>query len=62
MQPDAELLHPDHGSNVFGHYRIRKGDVEAGFAQADVIVEGDYQTPAQEHAYLQPEAGAGLHR
>jgi len=25
--------------------------------QADVIIEGDYHTPAQEHAYLQPEAG-----
>ncbi len=57
MQDDAPLLHPDTGSNTFCHYRIRKGDVEAAFAQADVIVEGDYHTPAQEHAYLQPEAG-----
>ncbi len=57
MQEDAPLLHPDRGSNVFQHYRIRKGDVEAAFAQADVIVEGEYRTPAQEHAYLQPEAG-----
>jgi CO/xanthine dehydrogenase Mo-binding subunit len=38
-------------------YKIRKGDVEAGFAQADVIVEADYKAPGQEHAYLQPEAG-----
>ena len=30
---------------------------DAGFAKADVIVEGEYQTPVQEHAYLQPEAG-----
>jgi len=57
MREDAPLLHPDRGSNVFQHYRIRKGDVEAAFAQADVIVEGEYRTPAQEHAYLQPEAG-----
>ena len=28
-----------------------------GFAKADVIVEGEYHTPVQEHAYLQPEAG-----
>ncbi len=28
-----------------------------GFAAADVIIEGEYRTPAQEHAYLQPEAG-----
>ncbi len=57
MQPEAVLLHPDHGSNVFTHYRIRKGDVDSAFAQADVIIEGEYRTPAQEHAYLQPEAG-----
>ncbi len=54
---EAIQLHPDHGSNVFGHYRIRKGDTEVAFAGADVIIEGVYQTPAQEHAYLQPEAG-----
>jgi CO/xanthine dehydrogenase Mo-binding subunit len=59
MQEDAVLLHPDRGSNIFTHYRIRKGDVEDGFAKADVIVEGEYHTPAQEHAYLQPEAGVG---
>ena len=57
MQPDAVLLHPDRGSNVFTHYRIRNGNVEDALAKADVVVEGDYRTPAQEHAYLQPEAG-----
>lgn len=57
MQPEAVLLHPDRGSNVFCHYRIRKGDVDAAFKQADVIIEGEYRTPAQEHAFLQPEAG-----
>lgn len=53
------LLHPDRGSNTFCHYRIRKGDIEAGFEKADVIIEGEYRTPVQEHAYLQPEAGLG---
>ena len=55
----AALLHPDAGSNVFCHYQIRHGDVQAGFAKADVIVESEYRTPAQEHAYLAPEAGLG---
>jgi CO/xanthine dehydrogenase Mo-binding subunit len=59
MQEDALLLHPDRGSNIFCHYCIRKGDVENGFSKADVIIEGEYHTPAQEHAYLQPEAGIG---
>jgi len=57
---DAVLLHPDRGSNTFCHYRIRKGDVDRAFETADVIVEGEYRTPAQEHAYLQPEAGLGF--
>lgn len=59
MQDGSVLLHPDKGSNIFGRYRIRKGDVEKAFEESDVIVEGVYQTPAQEHAYLQPEAGLG---
>lgn len=59
MQEGAILLHPDRGSNIFCHYRIRKGNVEEAFAKADVIIEGEYHTPSQEHAYLQPEAGLG---
>jgi CO/xanthine dehydrogenase Mo-binding subunit len=59
MQKDAVLLHPDRDSNIFCHYRIRKGNVEDAFTKADVIVEGEYHTPSQEHAYLQPEAGLG---
>jgi len=51
------LIHPDRESNEFTHFRIRKGSIDDGFKQADVIVEDDYYTPVQEHAYLQPEAG-----
>jgi CO/xanthine dehydrogenase Mo-binding subunit len=57
MKPGSTLLHPDKGSNVFCHYRIRKGDLETAFSEADVVVQGEYRTPAQEHAFLQPEAG-----
>lgn len=58
MKPDAPILHPDRGdTNICVHYKIRKGDVDAAFSQADVIIEGEYHTPVQEHAYLQPEAG-----
>jgi CO/xanthine dehydrogenase Mo-binding subunit len=59
MRPDAPKLHPELESNVFSHFRVRKGDVDEAFARSDVIVEGEYRTPAQEHAYLQPEAGLG---
>ncbi len=58
MKPDAPRIHEEIGeSNICVHYKIRKGDVEQGFAKADVIVESEYRTPVQEHAYLQPEAG-----
>ncbi len=54
---DEVILHPWHGSNILHKIQIRKGDMEAGFADADVIIEGDYDLPYQEHAFLQPEAG-----
>lgn len=58
MRPDSPLIHPERSdSNICVNYKIRKGDVEAGFAQAGVIVESEYHLPFQEHAYLQPEAG-----
>ncbi len=63
LAPGAPLVHPERGeSNVLLHYKIRHGDIEEGFARADVIVEHTYTTPPQEHAYLQPEAGVGLVR
>ncbi len=58
MGAAAPVLHPERGdSNICVHYKIRKGDIQKGFASADVIVESEYHTPVQEHAYLQPEAG-----
>jgi CO/xanthine dehydrogenase Mo-binding subunit len=58
MQPNAPRLHPELGdSNVCVLDKIRKGNVESAFEVAEVIVESQYQTPFQEHAFLQPEAG-----
>ena len=53
------MLHPENGldTNAYTHYVIRKGDPDAAWSQAAVIVESDYEFPYQEHAYLQPEAG-----
>ncbi|MBK7177809.1 MAG: xanthine dehydrogenase family protein [Chloroflexi bacterium] len=58
MQDDV-VLQPWHGSNVLKKYQIRKGDMAAGWAAADVVIEGEYKLPYQEHAFLQPEAGVG---
>ncbi len=57
LEPGAPLVHPQHGTNVLLHQKIRKGDVEAAFAQADIVLTGTFTTSWQEHAYLQPDAG-----
>jgi CO/xanthine dehydrogenase Mo-binding subunit len=54
LKPGAPIL-KDWGTNYFiyeGHHcrRVRFGDVEKGFAEADYIVEGRYQTSPIEHA------------
>ena len=56
-EEDAYLLHPGKESNIYESYRIRKGNLEKAFREADVVVESEYHTPVQEHAFLQPEAG-----
>ncbi|HEV8639173.1 MAG TPA: molybdopterin cofactor-binding domain-containing protein, partial [Chloroflexota bacterium] len=53
----APLVHPERGTNLLYHARIRKGDVGRGFADADVVLDGAFGTGWQEHAFLQPEAG-----
>ena len=50
---EAPLVHKS--GNLLKHIKVRKGDVEAGFAQADHIFEDTYHTPAMEHAFLEPE-------
>ncbi|HUW97173.1 MAG TPA: molybdopterin cofactor-binding domain-containing protein [Anaerolineae bacterium] len=55
LAPDSPQIHPD--GNTHHIAQIRKGDVEKGFREADVVVEGTYSTPFIEHAYLEPEAG-----
>ena len=55
------------GGNLFNKMVLRKGDADRGFAEADVIVEGEYETGYQEHAYIEtqgaiavPEENGGL--
>jgi len=56
---DAQKLfvHPEFKTNLCSHFQVRKGNIKEAFTRADVIIEDDYSTPVQEHAFLQPEAG-----
>ena len=40
--------------NTFKKFLIEKGDVDAAWSQADFIVEGEYETGAQEQLYIEP--------
>ncbi|HAH07647.1 MAG TPA: hypothetical protein DCM05_14185 [Elusimicrobia bacterium] len=51
----AVLRAPD---NLFKDVRIDKGDIAAGFAAADIVVEGEYRVPHQEQAYIEPNGMA----
>src|SRR4051812_44150863 len=40
--------------NIFKHYSVNKGDVDKAFASGVVVVEGEYETGAQEQLYIEP--------
>ena len=52
---DAVKIKPE--GNVFSRFFNEKGDVDEAFKTCDVVVEGCYTVPPQEHAYIEPEAG-----
>ncbi len=54
-QQAAPLLDPEKSGQVFKEITIEKGDLEQGFALADVVVEGEYRTGRQEHVYIEPQ-------
>ena len=67
MKPDAPVLHdfiytdgvepkPKKASNVAKRFEFAIGDLEAGFAAADVIVEREYTTKPVHQAYIEPHA------
>jgi CO/xanthine dehydrogenase Mo-binding subunit len=40
--------------NIFKTYLVSRGDVEAASAAAEVVVEGEYESGAQEQLYIEP--------
>jgi xanthine dehydrogenase molybdenum-binding subunit len=52
-QADAPVLHEK--GNLLKHIKVRKGDMEQGFAEAGLILDETFHTPMTEHAFLEPE-------
>ncbi len=67
MQPDAPLLDdtmftrgvepkPEKPSNIALRMTSKLGDIEAGFKQADIIIEHEFNTAATHQGYIEPQA------
>ncbi len=67
MAKDAPILHPDlgtyaripdilpePGTNVANRTIIRKGDPDKAFAEAEVVVEGEFSFPPGDHVAMEP--------
>jgi CO/xanthine dehydrogenase Mo-binding subunit len=67
MAADAPVLHPHMftqglderpslPSNIAKKNKLARGDLDAGFAEADVVVEARYETRAVHQGYIEPHA------
>jgi len=62
---DAPILHPamrtkgaaaGEPSNVASRMELKRGDLDAGFAEADLVVEREFRTPMVHQGYIEPHA------
>ena len=61
LRAGAPVLHEDRpGGNLLKHIKVNKGEVETGFARADVVIDRTYRTPTTEHMFLEPECAIGV--
>lgn len=57
--PFAGLINKgDRPSNICSHFKLRRGDIERGFAEADFIFEDTFRSPAVQHVPLEPRVAA----
>jgi aldehyde oxidoreductase len=57
LAPGAPFIHPHRAENVLVRGRVVRGNVEKALAEADAVVEGEFETGFVEHACIEPEAG-----
>lgn len=54
----ASLVHPENPEgNIVVRQEMKRGNPDAAFADADLVIENTYTTPFNEHSYLETEAG-----
>jgi CO/xanthine dehydrogenase Mo-binding subunit len=53
------ILNTQEGTNFCNHFKLRKGDVDKGFAEADYVFEDVFRSPAVQHVTLEPHVSIG---
>ena len=53
-ETEQPVLDPEASDVILKALSIDKGNLEAGFAAADLVIEGTYRTGHQEHVYIEP--------
>jgi CO/xanthine dehydrogenase Mo-binding subunit len=53
-EPGVPVFDPEQSTTSCKDILIEKGDLDAGFAAADQVIEGTYRTGHQEHVYIEP--------
>ncbi|HOU53285.1 MAG TPA: xanthine dehydrogenase family protein molybdopterin-binding subunit [Myxococcota bacterium] len=62
LREDAPLLHPEYGDNCVVHHKVRRGNHQDPLADADEVIEAEFETQFIEHAYLEPESALAIPR
>jgi selenium-dependent xanthine dehydrogenase len=57
-QDDVPQIHEK--GNLLKHIKVRKGDMDAGFAKADVVLEHTFHTQTTDHAFIEPECSIAV--
>ena len=58
IQAGAPALHEKFPNNIFKHAKLRHGDMDAAFAEADEIFEDTFTSPVAQQASLEPHVSA----
>ncbi len=61
-EPLPAVYDPLESEQEFAHFNLLNGDIEAGFAEADLIIEGEYRVGHQEQLYIENQAMIGVPR
>ena len=58
----SPAFNPVPGTNIANLFNLRKGDIDKGFSQADLVIKNTYSMPQVAHAYLEPLTSIGHYR